>query len=86
MNNSSFDSWLATIRPTNRFCSFVIFLINLFFPGIGTMFNQCCCGKGQFSGFGVCIGFLQLLLAPILIGWIWSIWWGVEIMRRSGVY
>ncbi|CAM9244625.1 unnamed protein product [Hapterophycus canaliculatus] len=29
------------------------------------------------------IGALQLISAPILIGWVWSIWWGFDLVEVS---
>ena len=80
-----FDNWLATIRPTGGFCAIILFLLNVFLPGVGTICNALCCGAGPASCMEFLIGILQLLTAGFLLGWIWSIWWGVEIMRRSGV-
>ena len=80
-----FTNWLATVRPTTGFCAILLFLCNVFFPGVGTMLNACCCGKGPATVKGLCIGFLQLLTASFLLGWLWSIWWGVEILHASAV-
>ena len=29
------------------------------------------------------VGFLQMMTAVFLIGWIWSIWWGIKILHKS---
>ncbi len=78
------DLWLDTIRPTTTGCSTILFLFNIFLPGVGTMLNQCCVGKGHMRFMGVFIGILQLLASSFILGWIWSIWWGLEMMRKSG--
>ena len=28
---------------------------------------------------------MQFFLAFIIIGWVWSIWWGVEIMKKAAI-
>ena len=60
----------------------VILLLNIFFPGVGTMLSACCGGAGCVTE-QVFVGILQLLLAATLIGWIWSIWWGFLIIGGS---
>jgi len=62
----------------------ICFLLNIFFPGIGTLLAACY--DRRLSGStGECllIGLVQLLLAPVLIGWIFSIVWGYLIYRKS---
>ena len=80
------EGCLATIRPAGACCAYFCLFLNIFLPGIGTIFNQLfCCGySGGCSLYGVFIGLLQLICSAFLVGWIWSIWWGVEIVRRSG--
>jgi TM2 domain-containing membrane protein YozV len=80
-----FPHLVTKIKPTGPILSFFLFILNVFFPGLGTMVNQCV-GVGQFSWKGFMVGVLQLILAPLIIGWIWSIWWGVEMMKRSGCF
>mmetsp|Transcript_24963 Transcript_24963/g.28638 ORF Transcript_24963/g.28638 Transcript_24963/m.28638 type:complete len:85 (-) Transcript_24963:22-276(-) len=61
---------------------FCLLLLNIFFPGVGTLLSSCMGGDGircdQF-----CIGILQILLAGFLIGWIWSIYWGCLIYSKD---
>ena len=61
----------------------VIFLLNIFFPGIGTMISACINKANKLYPFTIVIGLLQLLTAWLLIGWIWSIVWGWFIFKKS---
>lgn len=63
----------------------IILVINILFPGLGTMIVGCI-GGGSTNCFAwFCIGFLQLFLFPVfLIGWIWSIMTGIMVVSRSG--
>ncbi|XP_078492007.1 protein stum homolog [Ciona intestinalis] len=71
--------------------SWLCLLFNLFTPGIGTFIMAICalCGcktnsvkpnKCKDFALNILCGFLQLLLAIILVGWIWSIYWGINIV------
>lgn len=60
----------------------VILILNIFFPGIGTMIAGCV-GRNANVGAWFCIGFLQLILLFCLIGWIWSIITGIQVLTRS---
>jgi len=74
----------------------VLLIVNIFLPGIGTIiagFSVFCCGNIGESGsskLGIfCINFwvrlAQLCTVPIfLIGWIWSIMWGVAFITNAG--
>ena len=65
-----------------------LFLAGTILAGVSVLF----CGSIRQSGsekVGVfCtnfwVGFLQIILAPFLVGWIWSIIWGVLIITASG--
>jgi len=59
----------------------VILLINVFFPGLGTMFIGCISGK--YTGYWICIGLCQMLLAFIIIGWIWAIFTAVMLLTKA---
>ena len=51
--------------------AFAVFFLNLILPGVGTMVAGC-----KVSGFigktFICLGYLQLITFPCLIGWIWA--------------
>ncbi|ELT87765.1 hypothetical protein CAPTEDRAFT_227223 [Capitella teleta] len=72
-------------------------VINFILPGVGTMlaaFCLCCCTpsssiwtgkrKVQACCINLSIGFCQLILTPLLlIGWMWSVLWGLAFMGIS---
>ena len=52
-------------------------MINIFAPGMGTVLSgliEYHGNKKDVNGAAVMLGFLQLLLSQILIGWIWAIY------------
>ena len=65
------------INPTNPPLAFVCLLLNIFLPGFGTLLNAC---LGVRVLPGLMYGFLQILLTPLIIGWVWSIIYGIKIV------
>lgn len=63
-------------------CAIVILILNIFFPGIGTIIMGCAGNTN--TGSWICIGICQILLAVFLVGWIWAIVVGVNCMNRAG--
>ncbi len=70
----------SSINRTSTGVAYFCLCLNIFLPGVGTMINSC---AGTFSGSGFCYGLLQLLLFWTIAGWIWSIIYGLEIVRKS---
>ena len=52
--------------------SIIILIINIFFPGFGTFWVE-----------HLMIGLIQLFCTPFMIGWIWSLAWGIHTVRKS---
>ena len=67
-------------NPTNPCLGLLMLIMNIIIPGTGTMLNGCvgyrCCEL-------IVIGFLQLITAPLCVGWVWSIWYGVIILGSA---
>jgi len=75
-------------RLTNGCFSVLILIINIFLPGVGTMILGCClpndmANKNEACYGLICMGALQLVLSIIIIGWIWSILFGIVLVQIS---
>lgn len=61
-------------------CACILLIINIFLPGIGTIINGL---SGTVNCTIILVGILQLLLTVLLIGWIWSIYFGCMMVSRA---
>ena len=75
-----FDERKNEIPRTSTIVAILLLIINIVFPGIGTIImsfmNKC-------KWMTALVGLLQLLTAFILVGWIWSIYWGILCLQRA---
>jgi len=60
----------------------ILFILNIILPGWGTMVSACISTSG-FSSMTLIVGLLQLFTCWLIVGWIWSIWWGYLIFKKS---
>ena len=74
---------IEDINPVSQPIAIVCLVMNVFFPGIGTWINAC---LGENTAPGVLYGFLQILTAPLLFGWLWAIIYGIKIIEVSSKY
>ena len=72
---------LRSIPILNHCMGLSLLITNIIFPGIGTMLLLCCSEKNNTTHLFV--GFCQLITSFLVIGWILSIVWGIEIFRQS---
>lgn len=72
---------MDTIQPVKKGWATILLILNIFFPGVGTLLNAIM-GSG-IKVTGLMIGGLQLLLSAGLIGWLWSIYWGVLMYEKA---
>ena len=83
--------YITDVPRTNAPIQYILFLLNLVIPGTylsiynplgsGTMIISCFTEKWSKTLFMV--GLFQLFLAYILIGWLFSIYWGYLIVKKS---
>lgn len=75
-----FDELQAEIPATTQVIAIILLIINIFFPGIGTIIMSF---MGGFKVKTLIVGIVQLCTAFIIIGWIWSIYWGILCLQKS---
>ena len=74
----------SVIALTTSSLAATCLVLNVFIPGLGTIVNSL---KGEFKLLGILLGILQFVTTPIfLIGWLWSILYGVKIANKSKYY
>ena len=62
--------------------AYICFGLNVLLPGTGTMLCSCL-GDANINKTQLIMGFIQLLTAFYLVGWVVSIYWGYLIVVRS---
>mmetsp|Transcript_37504 Transcript_37504/g.43109 ORF Transcript_37504/g.43109 Transcript_37504/m.43109 type:complete len:154 (-) Transcript_37504:69-530(-) len=68
-------------QPTNIIVAIISLILNIFIPGTGTILNGFMGPMIDFIEVG--IGAIQLITAICIIGWVWSILWGIIFILRS---
>mmetsp|Transcript_2310 Transcript_2310/g.1653 ORF Transcript_2310/g.1653 Transcript_2310/m.1653 type:complete len:80 (+) Transcript_2310:20-259(+) len=76
------DGLIADINAVDNPWGIILFIVNIFLPGIGSIINSLMGGDGVHTTTLI-VGIVQLLTCWILIGWIWSIWWGYLIWQKQ---
>ena len=73
----------AVVKVDGSCLALVLFILNIFCPGFGTMISACgCCGR-NFNCVTLAFGALQGYTSYFLFGWIWSIMHGYWIFKAS---
>ena len=77
-----FENWKGSIPTLDKVLGIVMLILNILFPGLGTLL--CSFLGGNFVADQLLVALLQFLTVPIfLVGWIWSIYWGVLIYQKA---
>ena len=74
---------ISDVPKLNKVLAVVFAIINLILPGFGTMFAACFTQEQEVSKAQIAIGFIQLFTSAIIIGWIWSIYWGYLMVTKA---
>ena len=59
----------------------VLFILNIF-PGLGTLISSICGSSCNCDT--VLVALLQMITAPIIVGWVWILWFGWLIYEKGG--
>ena len=81
INKMSLQYFIQTIPILPFNLALMILLCNIFFPALGTFYMACIGNKPKRIQFVV--GLLQLIFTPAIIGYIWSIFWGIKAINIS---
>ena len=73
---------VSNVPYVNQVVGVIAAILNLILPGFGTMIASCA-GNGAVSKTQLAIGLIQFLTTYILVGWIWSIYWGYLIAVKA---
>lgn len=70
----------AEIPSTTQVIAIILLIVNIFLPGWGTFV------MGFLNGVKtktILVGIVQFFTAFLIIGWVWSIWWGIICLTKS---
>lgn len=76
-----FEAWQASIPSFSKGLSILLLVLNIFFPSLGT-FLMACLGD-KFEKDQIIVGLIQFFTCWLIVGWIWSIWWGIIAVQKS---
>ena len=77
----SFSSLLNKIPVLPTSIAVLLLILNIFFPSSGTFYMACIGDK--FRKSQIFVGVLQLVTSFLIVGWIWSIYWGIIVVKKS---
>ena len=58
-------------------------IVNLVFPGFGTMIAACANEQDTVSKAQISIGLFQFLSSFLIIGWVWAMYWSYLIGMKA---
>jgi uncharacterized membrane protein (DUF485 family) len=77
----NFSSLVNKIPVLPTSIAVLLLILNIFFPSTGTFYMACIGDK--FRKSQIFVGVLQLMTSFLLVGWIWSIYWGIVVVKKS---
>lgn len=68
-------------KKTSMKKAIFVLIMNIFLPGSGTVLLGCM--EEPKNNELIKTGVLQFIAAIFVVGWIWSIWWGIELVKQA---
>jgi uncharacterized membrane protein len=78
---SYWEKYKGMIPTTSKCMAIVLLVLNCIWPGLGTAIMACM--VREFMVENLVIALLQFVLAICVIGWVWSIIWGVFVLMKA---
>ena len=72
------DLTKTTVKKVGKPAHLILFILNIIWPGLGTILAGVI-GESGCHPMTILVGVLQMFTSWLIIGWIWSIWWGYLI-------
>ena len=66
---------LTDVPRLNGLWSYILAILNIFVPGLGTMIAACVGYPDAWSKTQLSIGICQMLTSFYIVGWLWSVYW-----------
>lgn len=76
---------LCTVPVAEKTTGLILGLINIFFPGVGAIVAAVLlqASSGELDTALLVAGILMLFTSWLLVGWIWAIVWGVQVITKA---
>ena len=76
---------VSNVPYVSKPVAFVAAFFNFIFPGLGTAIAACAANENV-SKTQLLIALFQFLTTFVIIGWIWSIYWGYLLVMKAMDY
>ena len=84
VDNIDKQVWLlvSDVPYVSKPVAIIAAILNFLLPGFGTVLAACM-ASDNVSKTQLCVALVQFLTSWILIGWIWSIYWGYLLVMKA---
>lgn len=84
-SSTVYNMGLCTVPIAEKTTGLILGIVNILFPGIGAIVAAILLqgSKGSIDISLLMAGILQLLTVWLLVGWIWAIVWGIQLIAKS---
>jgi hypothetical protein len=76
------NALFGNVPKTTPKQAILVLVMNILLPGSGTMLIGCLADPKNADLMKT--GVFQFISAIFVVGWIWSIWYGIEVVKKAG--
>ena len=74
---------VSDVPIVHNIWGYICLVLCIIIPGSGTFLAACIGEKYAANKTQLMVGIFQLLTSIYIVGWAWSIWWGIMIVSKS---